>query len=1298
MGELVLCITSSNGEELEINAKIGNKMTNQEIIDAGQVIFDEESVGANTSERVGAVIKGIGQNLIAEENARTSADTDLGHRIDDEETARLAAESGLGGEIDAEIAARQEADTALGARIDREASARVSADAALGERIDGLSGDLDDEVRAREDAMSAEEAARQSGDDNLGDAISAETAARQQSDTALGGRIDTEKAAREAADTALGGRIDTEKAAREAADTALGEQISDLSDGLDDEAATRATAINNETSAREQADIALGARIDAEKAAREAADGELGTRITGLSDGLVAEVSAREAADINLQNSINLEAATRESLDEKLDIRDHAGEKLATASVSGSGSASFSVFYNFVAGHEYIIRIDIDAQTVSTIRAWGEGGAGKSTIAENATLMAGENYFKYTADEGAIRVNVNNVSGRTLTMSVYDYNSDVVNWLLDSMRSLPELAGNYTSSNRDSKVDAGVYANNSEQPGILFVKTTNGENPVQQEIITSSAGTLIRERSYIEGSWTDWVTVTVVKDISELKSTVSSMASSISGINKTVVGEIAFETSQGFIYYSDGTLNDTNTDYVHSGKIGVSNGENYHIKAWAGVSVAVVAFYDSSNAYISGIAGQNSPVSEWDVTVPDGAAFMIVSNRATGTGVVDMGITFSNSLSKKVDAISETTNLLKEKNILLGVYSGAVASTSTNVILDKSLEIGKKYRFVVSTTSKTTSGTNIRPRLMNSQGAMADSGGIFSEARYVAKGVSLGLTSSVFDYTVYDYRSDFATYITNGYDELRCLNINNAKAGIVTVAVYEIEESAITDIIGKSAYSDELMLIGSYKANYKSYNYLTIELNSPLEIGKKYVFSVNADVATSSSNICAVLDGSGIVLGAARGDYQEDTTKYLVANAAFTEAPSSFEAVLYNYKEDSTLTDAEASSKVTHIRVNGLTWTGEKESVQVDIYGYCEEMSELPIVVDYMNTGNGKVRVCQRYGTTDRWLGLDIQHDVDTSSSYKDVWRIMGGAVYQRSVDGQFFLLVDKILHSEENEMAIGFDFGTIGGTHGFERIDVNTTGDDASYLKFFADGKEVSVNDLNGLACKTFKYVQYSTLHEMSSPFTIVAYHLKETVFCDCGYKVTNTVKFAGSQTLNSFFAGLVCIGKSSSSYLISPTGGVVCVDNSRLGALVSPIGKVVDVDNDYLRDVNGNLIYKHVSGQTTTYNTTEEGGTLVKLRQSDNNDGVRFPYNENGTVINGYPTCYIDPSIESQDMWHNENGVTVHISSRMLAGYENSDVDHFYNMSRPTDTKYYRVARAEKSFVDGDIAKSEMTVLWKI
>lgn len=44
-------------------------MTNEEIIAAGQQIYDETEVAANTSERVGGVIKGIGQNLADKDTA-----------------------------------------------------------------------------------------------------------------------------------------------------------------------------------------------------------------------------------------------------------------------------------------------------------------------------------------------------------------------------------------------------------------------------------------------------------------------------------------------------------------------------------------------------------------------------------------------------------------------------------------------------------------------------------------------------------------------------------------------------------------------------------------------------------------------------------------------------------------------------------------------------------------------------------------------------------------------------------------------------------------------------------------------------------------------------------------------------------------------------------------------------------------------------------------------------------------------------------------------------------------------------
>ena len=44
-------------------------MTNEEIIQRGQLINDETEPAQNTSERVGGVIKGIGQNIADKDTA-----------------------------------------------------------------------------------------------------------------------------------------------------------------------------------------------------------------------------------------------------------------------------------------------------------------------------------------------------------------------------------------------------------------------------------------------------------------------------------------------------------------------------------------------------------------------------------------------------------------------------------------------------------------------------------------------------------------------------------------------------------------------------------------------------------------------------------------------------------------------------------------------------------------------------------------------------------------------------------------------------------------------------------------------------------------------------------------------------------------------------------------------------------------------------------------------------------------------------------------------------------------------------
>ena len=62
-------------------------MTNDEIIAAGQQIYDETEVAANTSERVGGVIKGIGQNLKKKDEDIENAKTEIVDNLNEETAA-----------------------------------------------------------------------------------------------------------------------------------------------------------------------------------------------------------------------------------------------------------------------------------------------------------------------------------------------------------------------------------------------------------------------------------------------------------------------------------------------------------------------------------------------------------------------------------------------------------------------------------------------------------------------------------------------------------------------------------------------------------------------------------------------------------------------------------------------------------------------------------------------------------------------------------------------------------------------------------------------------------------------------------------------------------------------------------------------------------------------------------------------------------------------------------------------------------------------------------------------------------
>lgn len=142
-------------------------MTNQEIIEAGQLIHDEEAVGGNTSERVGGAIKAIGQNLEAQDeniddvnrrlaneaDTRANEDTSIRQALQLEITTRI--------EKDAqEKINRQDADAALQQAIDNEETARQTADTSLQQAISN-------EVSARQTAVQTERGLREDADATL---------------------------------------------------------------------------------------------------------------------------------------------------------------------------------------------------------------------------------------------------------------------------------------------------------------------------------------------------------------------------------------------------------------------------------------------------------------------------------------------------------------------------------------------------------------------------------------------------------------------------------------------------------------------------------------------------------------------------------------------------------------------------------------------------------------------------------------------------------------------------------------------------------------------------------------------------------------------------------------------------------------------------------------------------------------------------------------------------------------------------------------------------------------------------
>lgn len=196
----------------------------------------------------------------------------------------LARKSYVDGSVDTAKGELQDA-------VDAEQAAREAADS-------GLQSAIDTEVSDRQAAVAAEASAREAADSDLQDAIDTEkgridailTAATADADSfaeivSLINSVDTTN------DQAFASYVLSNDAALASETSSRQSADSTLQSNIDAEASARASAVSSEASSRQAADTTLQSNIDAEAAARASA--------------VSAEQSARESADAALQSAID---------------------------------------------------------------------------------------------------------------------------------------------------------------------------------------------------------------------------------------------------------------------------------------------------------------------------------------------------------------------------------------------------------------------------------------------------------------------------------------------------------------------------------------------------------------------------------------------------------------------------------------------------------------------------------------------------------------------------------------------------------------------------------------------------------------------------------------------------------------------------------------------------------------------------------------------------------------------------------------------------------------------------------
>lgn len=238
-----------------------------------------------------------------------------------------------------------------------------------------------------------------------------------------------------------------------------------------------------------------------------------------------------------------------------------------------------------------------------------------------------------------------------------------------------------------------------------------------------------------------------------------------------------------------------------------------------------------------------------------------------------------------------------------------------------------------------------------------------------------------------------------------------------------------------------------------------------------------------------------------------------------------------------------------------------------------------------------------QFNGTDKYFEFDIElckHIGDTDYQY--LWRITYGKCYGTD---DLTTPICSIMDGGENEWACKMKYfeaigGFVGGVHGGERIDLDTTN---CFVKFFADGKLLDITDETNdftIECETFEYIQKAALYivkdsstgQVVSGHPLYGYHSKITKLEKCGYNVNNRVEIIENNAIPyesifslEYFSGLSCIGKGASTSAFLPTSVLVPQlngDNSTFSATNTKESKIIfwNDENDIIVEAESKLL----------------------------------------------------------------------------------------------------------------------------